>query len=133
MIRVQDSKFFLPPGFHLQGSSGMYLDLLFQERLVQTVYVVRPDIHLSVIFQGVQLPELKKMNLDAIFFNHQIVGVVYIAPQLKAQFVDVIGPGGGFVAHGQFGVNFGKHEIFRWVILIAIGSIPLVAFFSMEY
>lgn len=49
MIWVKDGKFPLSPRLYLQMTIGMNLGLILQKRLVKIIYVIGPDIELTII------------------------------------------------------------------------------------
>lgn len=90
MVRVQQGKLFLPPGFHLQGAGRVYGYPVVHDFQVQFINGIGADIHLSVVVGGVQFRKGKEMKLDAVFLHHQVIGKV-TACLVKTRLPGIIG------------------------------------------
>ena len=109
MIGVKQRKLLLAPGFCLQLPCGGHGELVVQCTLVPGFDVVGADVHLPVVFQGVEGFELKEVDLDVVFFDHKVALKVGVACGLEAQLVEVKVLRDGFIAHGQFGAYRCEH------------------------
>lgn len=107
MIRVEQGKLPLSPGFCGQRGIGVNGHLIVQQEPVQLVNTVGSDVDLPVVVVWVKRLKFKEMNLDMVFPDDQIVTVV--GDFFKTQLAEIKIFGERFIAHGQFGVNCGQH------------------------
>lgn len=124
-----DGKLALHPGFMLQG--GNVYVVIFRE-LKKAVDIIGTDINLPVILLRVQCFKLEEMDLDIVFFHHQ-VAIVVAAELHKAQFVDIEIARNGLVAHGEFGVDGGKHGVWVYKTNLRILTCYLQVDFAFLY
>lgn len=108
VVRIEHGEFPLPPRFVLQRSVRVDRNVAILEGPVQFVNMICPDIDLPVILLWIQSGEFKKVDLDLVFFHHQVSRVVR-SELIETKPVDIKFPGGGFVTHGKFGVDGSEH------------------------
>lgn len=83
MIWIKKGKFPLPPRFGLQMSIWMDWDFFVQKGLIKSIDIVSPDVNLSIIFFRIESLEFKKVDLNPVFFDHQVAIIIRISRFLK--------------------------------------------------
>lgn len=67
VVRIKQGKFILAQCFGLQFSIWVDAGFVVKQGLINTVDIVRTDIDLPIIFFGLKILELKKMNFNLVF------------------------------------------------------------------
>lgn len=109
MIRIQQRKFLLAPGFDSKVSCRVNRYILNNHPLVELIDVICADIQLTIILLAIQCFKEKEMNLHIVLADHEVFVKVTVSEFPEPQDIYIKIAGNILVAHGQLWADVSEY------------------------